>query len=240
MAHYILLGVHILVVILEGIIVFVFFSGTIWFAAGLLGQLSFSVVTTLPFWVLRFVICYLPWVYKRFIADNSVTPWQHGVYGFLTVLDIISCIALGISLCYTICCLTDKHMYIPYHTAINQRERETADAINTHGVGADDISYHQAHNHHSDVSMINMDGTSRQVRFHDPSMMHTPSQTPLGVSYYSMIAPGGVRNDSFSFAASTPTAHGLPPLGNGRGRSRPNSEMVTPRQNGSVSARSYA
>lgn len=136
-AHYILVGIHVLVVLLEAIMVFVLFSSTIWFAAGLLGQLLFAVAPTLPFWVLRFVVCWLPWVYKRFVEDGEDTPWSYGAYVFLVILDVVSCICLSVSLCYTLCAVSDKRMYIPYHTAIGQGEREAASNINASGVVGD-------------------------------------------------------------------------------------------------------
>eukprot|EP00758_Cryptobia_borreli_P007728 Tbor_TRINITY_DN5325_c3_g2::TRINITY_DN5325_c3_g2_i1::g.5024::m.5024 len=134
LADYILLGVHLFVVLLEGVVIFVLFSGTIWMPAGLLGQLFHTIRATFPLWILRFLLAPSPWLYFKFKGSLTTNkPWSDGVYCFISILDMTTSISFSIALCYTMCALTDKRMYFPYHNEVGREERDAVAAINHEG-----------------------------------------------------------------------------------------------------------
>jgi hypothetical protein len=111
---YVLLSVHEVVAVSEGVIIFAFFSYTIWFTAGLLGHLAFTVKVTLPLWVLRLAFITIPRIYAKFISQSS-RDWSDPLYAVLFCLDLLSCVSLSVSLMYTVSALSEKRMYAPYH-----------------------------------------------------------------------------------------------------------------------------
>jgi hypothetical protein len=114
-AMYVLLSIHEVVTISEGVIVFAFFSYTIWFTAGLLGHLTFTLRATLPLFFLRLFFVQMPLIYGKFLSGTS-RNWDDPIYGILFCGDILSCIAMCVSLTYTVACLSERRMYAPYHT----------------------------------------------------------------------------------------------------------------------------
>jgi hypothetical protein len=113
-ALFVLLTVHELVVVAMGVTVFALFSNTIWFTAGLLGELGYTIKATLPLWLCRLFFVAMPSVYRRFITSED-RGWDDGVYGFLCVADLVSCVAFLVSFCFTSCAMSEKRMYPPYH-----------------------------------------------------------------------------------------------------------------------------
>lgn len=113
-ATYVLLSLHEIVAVSEGVIIFAFFSYTVWFTAGLLGHLSFTLRGTLPAILLRLILIQMPVIYAKFLSSKS-RWWDDPVYGVLFCLDIVSCIILSASLMFTVACLSEKRMYAPYH-----------------------------------------------------------------------------------------------------------------------------
>lgn len=111
---YVLLSLHEVVAVAEGVIIFAFFSYTVWFTAGLLGHLTFTLRTTLPAWVLRLVFIQMYTIYGKFIS-SEVRAWNDPVYGVLFCFDIATCVGLSVSLMFTVSCLSEKRMYPPYH-----------------------------------------------------------------------------------------------------------------------------
>jgi hypothetical protein len=116
--QYIWVAAHLMIAFLEGVMVFAFFSGTIWFTAGLLGEMLFTVKTTLPLWLIRTFFVQMPWTYNTFVNKNPKSPWEDAGYAALFSLDITFAILFWVSLIYTISCLTDKRMYAPYHREV--------------------------------------------------------------------------------------------------------------------------
>lgn len=126
---YTLLAVHEVLVVAIGVTVFAFFSNTVWFTAGLLPQLVFSIKATVPLWVLRLFFVAMPDVYLRVLSGGR-RGWDDGVYIFLAVLAVLSSMALSASVMYTAACLSDKRMYAPYHKEMEEealRQRTEAD-----------------------------------------------------------------------------------------------------------------
>jgi hypothetical protein len=114
--EYVLLVIHALVTIVQAVLIFAFFSNTIWFTAGLLGDLMKTVRATLPLWFLRFVFVIVPWVYRSFIGDGiKETAFDDTTYIVLYVLDHLVALALWVSMLYTMSCMAEATMYAPYH-----------------------------------------------------------------------------------------------------------------------------
>ena len=113
-ALFVLLTVHEVIVIAMGVTVFAFFSNTIWFTAGLLGELGYTIKATFPLWICRIFFVQMPTIYQRFITTSS-RGWDDGAYGFLFIADLLSCIAFAVSFFFTACAMSEKRMYPPYH-----------------------------------------------------------------------------------------------------------------------------
>jgi hypothetical protein len=111
-ASYVLLGGHIIILLSQGAVVFAFFSHTIWFTAGLLGQLLVTIRMSFPLWIMRIFGVVAPWAYRSF---GSSVSFDDGLYLFLYTLDLLLALAYWIALLYTVCCMTEKGMYAPYH-----------------------------------------------------------------------------------------------------------------------------
>lgn len=114
MALFVLLTVHEVVCIAMGVMIFAFFSNTIWFTAGLLGELGYTIKVTFPLWICRIFFVQMAYMYRRFIS-SSVRAWDDGVFGFLFIADIVSCIMFNVSFFFTMCAMSEKRMYAPYH-----------------------------------------------------------------------------------------------------------------------------
>lgn len=215
--RYILCSIHGLVIIMHAVNVFALFSGTIWFEAGLLRQLYFSIKATFPLWVFRFAVFSLPWVVDEFVSSSEF-PWEYWLYGLLTCLNIISVCSLGVGLCFTLCALTDKTMYSPYHMDIGKEEREAIERINK-GATPYDNAFQQPQ----------LQFSSRSPSVGNPdllagsSVMNTPRLSVVRSPHQSGLM---TRNDSItsmtsaSGAANPPaaiTGFKMPPLSLGGG-----------------------
>jgi hypothetical protein len=113
-ALFVLLTVHEVVVVAMGVTVFALFSNTIWFTAGLLGELGYTIKASFPLWVCRLFFVQMPAIYNRFIS-SAARGWDDGIYGFLFVADIVSCVAFAVAFFFTTCAMSEKRMYPPYH-----------------------------------------------------------------------------------------------------------------------------
>lgn len=125
---FLFLSGHAAAVILEGVAVFAFFSATVWFEAGLLGELMHTVYSTMPLFVARLFLVQMPIVYWKYVSRGKPHAWDDGVYVFLYVMDIVVACAFWVSLVYTMSCMTDKRMYAPYHRE-RALQRTTAAAM---------------------------------------------------------------------------------------------------------------
>eukprot|EP00672_Neobodo_designis_P027503 CAMPEP_0174848974 /NCGR_PEP_ID=MMETSP1114-20130205/13834_1 /TAXON_ID=312471 /ORGANISM="Neobodo designis, Strain CCAP 1951/1" /LENGTH=201 /DNA_ID=CAMNT_0016083281 /DNA_START=50 /DNA_END=655 /DNA_ORIENTATION=+ len=114
--EYVLLVVHALFCIIQAVLLFAFFSNTIWFTAGLIADLMKTVRATLPLWFVRFVLVVVPWVYRSFIGDGiRDSAFEDTTYIVLYVLDHLVALALWVSMLYTMSCMAEATMYAPYH-----------------------------------------------------------------------------------------------------------------------------
>jgi hypothetical protein len=114
--EYVLLVVHCATSLLQAVSAFALFANTIWFTAGLLGDLFTTVAITLPLWVLRLILVVLPWVYRTFLGNGiRDRAFDDGLYVALYVADQVSGMALWVALLYTMCCFSESTMYSPYH-----------------------------------------------------------------------------------------------------------------------------
>lgn len=137
-ATYVLLSLHEVVAVTIGVTVFAFFSYTVWFTAGLLGHLTFTIRATFPVWLIRMFFIQMPRIYAKFISRGYSRDWGDPVYGTLVCLDIVSCIALGVCLMYTVCCLSEKRMYAPYHLQWQADDAGREDTVRGAGLAAVD------------------------------------------------------------------------------------------------------
>ena len=116
--QYLWVAGHLSIAFLEGVMVFAFFSGTIWFTAGLLGEMLFSIKSTFPLWLLHAFFVQMPWTYNFFISADKNQPWNSAIYAALFSLDVAVAVLFWTSMMYTISCMTDRRMYAPYHKEI--------------------------------------------------------------------------------------------------------------------------
>jgi hypothetical protein len=114
-ATYVTLSIHEVCAIAQAVTIFAFFSYTVWFTAGLLGHLTFTVRVTLPLLLLRLFFIQMPVIYGKFISSEA-RRWSDPAYGVLFCLDIASCLSMCTSMMYTVACLSEKRLYAPYHT----------------------------------------------------------------------------------------------------------------------------
>lgn len=112
---YVFIAAHGVVVICQAVTIFIMFSNSIWFTAGLLGELLSIAKWTLFVWAVRFIFVAMPWVHRRFIGGLGDTPMTDGGYRFLYVTDLLLAVANWAALMYTAGCMTEKRMYSPYH-----------------------------------------------------------------------------------------------------------------------------
>jgi hypothetical protein len=114
--EYVLLVVHALVTIVMAVLMFAFFSNTIWFTAGLISDLSKTIYATLPLWFLRFIFVVFPWVYRTFLAKNiRNSAFDDNGYIALYVLDHVIALSFWVAMLYTLSCMAEATMYAPYH-----------------------------------------------------------------------------------------------------------------------------
>lgn len=112
---YVLIAAHGVAVICQAVAVFQLFSNTVWFTAGLLGELFMMSVWAMIVWFLRLIFVAVPWVHRRFTGDLGNTAMEDTGYRFLYVADLLLAVANWGGLMYTAGCVTEKRMYSPYH-----------------------------------------------------------------------------------------------------------------------------
>jgi hypothetical protein len=119
LAAYLALGFHEFIVVLQATTVFALFSATVWFGAGLLGQLGYSIRATMPLFVLKLFLVQMPWVYKEYLSKASFS-WEDPWYIVLYVAEVVVSVLYWCSLLYTLFCMTEKKMYAPYHRELHE------------------------------------------------------------------------------------------------------------------------
>ena len=112
---YVLVAAHGVVVIAQAVVIFLMFSNTVWFAAGLVGDLFLFARWAGLFWLLRLFWVQMPWVHRRFIQDLGSRAMDDQEYRFLFVVDYLLAVVSWACLMYTTACMTEKRMYAPYH-----------------------------------------------------------------------------------------------------------------------------
>jgi hypothetical protein len=112
---YVLIAAHGVAVICQAVAIFQLFSSTVWFTAGLLGELFVMSMWTMLIWFVRLIFVAVPWVHRRFIKDLGNHAMDDEGYRFLYVADLLLAVANWSGLIYTAGCMTEKRMYSPYH-----------------------------------------------------------------------------------------------------------------------------
>lgn len=113
--QFVMLAVHVCVVILEAVVIFSFFSNTVWFTAGLFGELLATIKLTFPLYFCHLLLTAFPIIYRRFIRGLKSTAMEDGASVAMFIADYIVAVSFWVSLMYTACCMTDIRMYAPYH-----------------------------------------------------------------------------------------------------------------------------
>ena len=112
---YVLIAAHGVTTICQAVTIFILFSSTVWFTAGLLGELFMTAKWTMLIWFLRLIFVAVPWVHRRFIGDLGDRAMEDRDYRFLFVGDLLLAVANWAALMFTASCMTEKRMYSPYH-----------------------------------------------------------------------------------------------------------------------------
>ena len=112
---YVLIAAHGVTAICQAVAIFALFSSTVWFTAGLLGELFMTAKWTMLIWFVRLIFIAMPWVHRRFIGNLGDRAMEDRDYRFLFVGDLLLAVANWAALMFTASCMTEKRMYSPYH-----------------------------------------------------------------------------------------------------------------------------